>query len=129
MSQISKNTALAGALVFAAKVAAHGFVTGIVADGQYNLGYDPGFQYQSPPPTVAGWSMPQVHDIGFVSDINGPDIICHRAATPGGAYVKVAAGGTLQFQWTAWGHPGPIIDYLAPCPGGDCTNVDKTALR
>jgi lytic cellulose monooxygenase (C1-hydroxylating) len=131
MSSISKNTALLGALTFAAKSAAHGIVTGIVSDGQYNLGYDPAFQYQRPPPTVAGWSIPTVQDRGFVSDLNGADIICHRGATPGGAYVKAVAGGTLEFQWTEWpeSHHGPVIDYLAPCPDGDCTNVDKTELK
>lgn len=130
MSMINKNTVLAGALAFAARSAAHGIVTGIVADGQYNLGYDPSFQYQRPPPAVAGWSIPQVQDRGFVSDLNGPDIICHRGATPGQAYVKVAAGGELQFQWTEWpeSHHGPMIDYLAPC-GDDCTTVDKESLK
>jgi lytic cellulose monooxygenase (C1-hydroxylating) len=131
MSIISKNIALAGALAFASKAAAHGIVTGIVADGQYNLGYDPAFQYQRPPPTVAGWSIPTVQDRGFVTDLNGPDIICHKGATPGGAYVQIAAGGTLEFQWTEWpeSHHGPVIDYLAPCPGGDCTTVEKTDLK
>lgn len=130
MSMINKNTALAGALAFAAKTAAHGIVTGIVADGTYNLGYDPAFQYQRPPPAVAGWSIPDVQDRGFVSDLNGPDIICHRGATPGQAYVEIAAGGTLEFQWTEWpeSHHGPVIDYLAPC-GDDCTTVDKESLK
>ncbi|ETN42051.1 uncharacterized protein HMPREF1541_03990 [Cyphellophora europaea CBS 101466] len=130
MCVINKNTAIAGVLAFAAKTAAHGIVTGIVADGQYNLGYDPGFKYRNPPPTVAGWSIPTVEDRGFVSDLNGPDIVCHRGATNGQTYVKVAAGGTLEFQWTEWpeAHHGPMIDYLAPC-GGDCTTVEKTSLK
>ena len=130
MSVSLKNTAFAGALALAAQSAAHGIVKSIVADGKYNLGYDPAFQYQRPPPSVAGWSIPTVQDRGFVSDLNGPDIVCHRGATPGQEYVKVAAGGTLAFQWTEWpvSHHGPVLDYLAPC-GEDCTTVEKTSLK
>jgi cellulase len=91
-------------------------------------GYNPSFQYQKPPPTVIGWSIPEDSDTGFVSDYSNPDMICHKGATPGGTHAEVAAGGTVQVQWTKWPHPGPVIDYLAKCPG-DCETVDKSTLQ
>lgn len=119
--------AVAGALL--TRVSAHGYVSGIVADGTYFQGYNPNFQYMQPPPAVAGWSDPQNQGNGPVSDYTSPDIICHLGATPGQAYATVAAGGKVELQWTAWpeSHHGPMISYLANC-NGECTNVDKTAL-
>ncbi|KAL9108449.1 MAG: hypothetical protein Q9227_006783 [Pyrenula ochraceoflavens] len=60
----------------------------------------------------------------------GPDIICHKSATPGQAYVTVKAGDKVTLGWNTWPatHKGPVIDYLASC-NGDCTTVDKTKLN
>ncbi|KAL6248134.1 hypothetical protein RBB50_004389 [Rhinocladiella similis] len=125
-----RSSALVGALALVSKVSAHGIVSGIVAGGQWYSGYNPSFQYQNPPPVVAGWSIPEDKDYGFVSDYNSPDIICHKGATPGGVYVSVAAGDSLELQWSDWpeSHRGPMIDYLASC-GDDCTSVDKSQLK
>ncbi|KPI37097.1 Polysaccharide monooxygenase Cel61a [Cyphellophora attinorum] len=109
---------------------AHGTVQGIVANGQWYRGYSPQFQWMNPIPVVAGWSVPKDTDNGFVNDYTSTDIVCHREATPGGAYVKVAAGSTVQLLWTAWPHNvGPVLTYLSPCPNNDCATLDKsTAL-
>ncbi|EHK96369.1 putative endoglucanase-7 [Glarea lozoyensis 74030] len=118
----------------ATTVSAHGYVQYITANGVKSLGYDPGFRYQSPAPLVAGWFADNP-DIGFVPPINytSPDIICHKSSTPGQKYVTVTAGSTIQLQWNPapWpeSHVGPIIDYLAPCPSGSCTNVAKADLK
>ena len=119
----------AAAATLVARVSAHGFVTGVVADGTYYQGYNPNFQYMQTPPSVAGWSDPENQGNGPVSDYTSPDIICHLGATPGQAYATVAAGGKVELQWTAWpeSHHGPMISYLANC-NGECTNVDKTTL-
>ncbi|EXJ84836.1 endoglucanase [Capronia epimyces CBS 606.96] len=124
-----KSSALLGALTLVSKVSAHGFVQGIVAGGVWHSGYSPLFQYQHPTPVVAGWSIPEDINNGFVSDYTSPDIICHKGATPGGDYITVAAGDTVELQWTVWQHDhhGPVLDYLASC-GDDCTTVDKTKL-
>ncbi|RVX74248.1 hypothetical protein B0A52_02080 [Exophiala mesophila] len=123
-----KSTALFGTFVLLSKVQAHGHVTGVIADGEWYSGYIPSFQFSNPPPVVAGWTADNL-DNGFVSDYSSPDIICHKQATPGGAYIKVAAGSTLDLQWTEWpeSHHGPVFDFLAPC-GDDCTTIDKTSL-
>lgn len=127
-----KSTALIGLIASIAHVAAHGRVSGIVADGVYYEGYSAGFQYSPKPPTVVGWSIPKDINTGFIApDAYGsPDIICHLDATPGGASASVKAGGTVELQWTPWptGHHGPVIDYLANC-NGNCSSVDKTTLK
>ncbi|KAF2488805.1 hypothetical protein BU16DRAFT_496463 [Lophium mytilinum] len=114
-----------------ASTAAHGHVSGIVADGTYYQGYDPSFQYQSTPPAVVGWSCPDCLDNGFVApDAYGTsNITCHKGATPGQAHATVAAGGTVELQWTTWpeSHHGPVLSYLAKC-SGECESVDKDDL-
>lgn len=71
-------------------------------------------------------------DLGFVlpDQYGGPDIICHRNASPASLSAKVEAGGTVELQWTVWpeSHHGPVIDYLANCHGS-CSDVDKTSLK
>jgi len=130
MSAFKASIALS-AVLMGAQVAAHGIVTGIVASGNYHQGYSPYFQYANPIPQVAGWSSPEDLTLGYIdpSNYTTPEIICHLGSTPGATYVNVAAGGTVELQWSVWpsGHHGPVIDYLANC-NGDCTNVDKTTL-
>lgn len=98
----SRTSILAVATTLLARVSAHGYVSGIVADGAYYQGYNPSFQYAQNPPAVAGWSDPENLGNGFVADYASPDIICHLGATPGQAYATVAAGGKVELQWTAW---------------------------
>jgi len=113
-------------------VAAHGTVSGIVVDGTYYEGYNPSMQYMSPPPVLIAWSTPTDLDNGFVptTSYNGPDVICHKVATPGGLEAPVAAGKSVELIWTPWpsSHHGPVIDYMANC-NGPCETVDKTTLK
>ncbi|KAH8590120.1 glycoside hydrolase [Bisporella sp. PMI_857] len=113
-------------------VAAHGTVSGIIADGVYYQGYNPSYQYMNPLPILVAWSTPQDLDNGFVppSSYGNADIICHKGATPGQTTARVKAGGKVQLNWTPWpvSHKGPMIDYLAKC-NGPCQSVDKTTLK
>ncbi|KFZ03737.1 hypothetical protein V502_10705 [Pseudogymnoascus sp. VKM F-4520 (FW-2644)] len=122
----------ASALALLSTVSAHGTVSGIVVDGKLNTGYSPSFQFSNPPPVVAGWSIPEDLDNGFVAPakFQDPDIICHVGATNAGTSITVAAGSTVDLQWTTWpeSHKGPVIDYLASC-NGECETVDKTSLK
>lgn len=119
-------------LGFVAEAIAHGYVTGIVADGVYYDGYSPQYQYITPAPITSGWLTPEDLDNGFVppTSYQTPDIICHVGATNAQAEAAVTAGGTVEFQWTPWpvSHHGPMITYLANC-NGPCETVDKTALE
>jgi lytic cellulose monooxygenase (C1-hydroxylating) len=86
----------------------------------------------NPPPTIVAWSTPADLDNGFVppTSYTGPDIICHRVATPGGVEAPVKAGRKVEFQWTPWptSHHGPVLDYMANC-NEPCKTVDKTTLK
>jgi lytic cellulose monooxygenase (C1-hydroxylating) len=95
-------------------------------------GYDPGYQFQSPPPVVIGWSIPNDLNNSYIlpSGYATPDIVCHLDATPAGIAAPVNAGDTLEIVWNQWpaSHKGPVLDYLANC-NGPCETVDKTKLQ
>jgi hypothetical protein len=109
----SKISAISGLVALASKAAAHGVVTGIVADGIYYEGYHADFQYMSDPPVVVGWSIPEDLSNGFIAPdaYATGDIICHLNATNAGTSAPVKAGGIVELQWTAWpsSHHGPVI--------------------
>jgi hypothetical protein len=90
----------------------------------------PGWDYWKKTVTAA-WHC-ENGDNGFVDakDINSPDIICHKNATPAPKYLHVQAGQTINMKWNQWpdSHKGPIISYIASCEG-ECTSVDKTKLE
>lgn len=119
-------------------VSAHGTVTGVTIDGQFIGGFKLDYYYQKqqnqPSPAHIGWYAENT-DNGFIapSAYNAPDIICHKNASPQGSsdtMAKVAAGGTVEFHWTAWpsSHVGPVITYVAPYTG-DIASVQKTDLK
>lgn len=119
----------------AATALAHGTVTGFVTDGKYNGGFLLNYYYakvnKQAVPDTAGWYAENL-DNGFVApdQYGSADINCHKNSAPGNIAATVAAGGTVEFQWTNWpdSHIGPVLTYVANC-GGDCTKADKTALK
>ncbi|KAE8154640.1 glycosyl hydrolase family 61-domain-containing protein [Aspergillus avenaceus] len=128
-----QSASLLTALLSATKVAAHGHVTNIVVNGVYYEGWDIGsFPYMGDnAPTVAAWGTPNTGNGPLApEDYSSPDIICHQNATAGNGYVEVAAGDSINIQWTEWpeSHHGPVIDYLARCEP-NCASVDKTELE
>lgn len=114
----------------AASVSAHGYVQGIVAADTYYTGYSPSFQYQSPTPTVIGWSDPSDLSNGYVSDYTSEDINCHLSATPAQTHAAVSGGDNVTFEWTTWpsSHHGPVLTYLAKC-SGKCEDAVKSELK
>ncbi|THV43986.1 hypothetical protein BGAL_0778g00010 [Botrytis galanthina] len=124
----SKLTAFAGMV---AAVSAHGYVSGIVAGGTYYTGWLVSYAYQTPQPDSIGWSDTNL-DLGFTSPsaYATGDIICAKDGKNAALSAKVAAGDSVDFQWTVWpkSHHGPVITYLANC-NGDCATVDKTTLE
>ncbi|KAF7913250.1 hypothetical protein BELL_1181g00010 [Botrytis elliptica] len=124
----SKLTAFAGMV---AAVSAHGYVSGIVAGGTYYTGWLVSNAYQTPQPDSIGWADTNL-DLGFTSPsaYATGDIICAKDATNAALSAKIAAGDSIDFQWTVWpeSHHGPVITYLANC-NGDCATVDKTTLE
>ncbi|TGO51982.1 hypothetical protein BCON_0150g00140 [Botryotinia convoluta] len=124
----SKLTTFAGMV---AAVSAHGYVSGIVAGGTYYTGWLVSNAYQTPQPDSIGWADTNL-DLGFTSPsaYTTGDIICAKEATNAALSATVAAGDSIDFQWTVWpeSHHGPVITYLANC-NGDCATVDKTTLE
>ena len=114
------------AALFAALAHGHGHVKAITSGSNQYVG---GLPHAAPADAV-GWAAGN-QDNGFVepNSFGDPDIICHKGATPASNSVSVAAGGTITLQWDTWpeSHKGPVIDYIAKCPG-DCSSVDKTSL-
>ncbi|TEY64673.1 hypothetical protein BOTCAL_0144g00090 [Botryotinia calthae] len=118
----SKLTAFASMV---AAVSAHGYVS-----DSYQ-GWLVSNAYQTPQPESIGWADQNL-DLGFTapSAYATGDIICAKEATNAALSAKIAAGDTIDFQWTVWpeSHHGPVITYLANC-NGDCATVDKTTLK
>ncbi|KAL5346157.1 hypothetical protein ACLOAV_009190 [Pseudogymnoascus australis] len=108
-------------------VAAHGTVSGIIADGFLSsqaplishsyVGYNPAFQWANPIPSVVGWSIPTDLDNGFIaaSAFSTTDVICHKVATPGQDTAPITAGSDLTLEWTPWPslHPTSSRSFLA----------------
>ena len=126
-----KRSAIAAASLWAAQVVGHGHVDTIIINGVGYEGYDAPSWYDSPDVhTVIGWTE-SATDNGFVAPdaYQGPDIICHRNATPALGHATISAGDKVFLHWNTWpdSHKGPVIDYLARC-SGLCEEVDKTEL-
>ncbi|KAH6887689.1 glycosyl hydrolase family 61-domain-containing protein [Thelonectria olida] len=125
--------ALVGA--FATSALAHGTVIGFKTDGTaqdaYKLDYYYAKQNGQTVPDIPAWSAENL-DNGFVApDAYGTsDINCHINAEPGAISASVKAGGTVEFNWSAWpeSHIGPVFTYVAKC-SGDCADADKTTLK
>jgi cellulase len=120
---------------FVGTALAHGTVSGVVADGKYFPGWKNDYHYSgSIPAGVVGWSSEGL-DNGYVggdrTELSGPDIICHINAKPAASAATVAAGGSLDFQWTTWpdSHVGPMLTYVAKCDGDSCATADKASLK
>lgn len=131
-------TSLSAIAALAATATAHGTTNGVTIDGVYTGGFKLDYYYakqnNGPIPEHIGWYAENL-DNGFVEPnaYGTADIICHKAASPEGSsdsLAKVAAGGTVEFHWTAWpeSHMGPVITYVAPYTG-DIASVDKTTLK
>ncbi|PSR92271.1 glycosyl hydrolase family 61-domain-containing protein [Coniella lustricola] len=133
VNKFQTAAALVGAL--ASGVSAHGHVTGIVADGVYYGGFSLDYYYDEENtgtfPESVGWWAEDL-DNGYIAPTayNTSDIICHLDAQPANMTATVSAGGSVEFQWTAWPHPGPVITYVAQC-ASDCTDpsLDKSTLE
>lgn len=135
MSPSTKTAAALVAAMATAAVLGHGHVTGVVADGVYYGGFSLDYYYENQNTGTftesVGWWAEDI-DNGFVSPdaYNSSNIICHLNGQPANKTATVAAGGSLEFQWTDWGHIGVVLTYAAACPA-ECTDpaLDKTVLE
>lgn len=97
-------TSIAAVAAFSAGtlVSAHGTISGVVSGGKWYSGTSPNWIYGTKPDT-AGWYA-QNQDNGFVGpdSYGNGDIDCHKSATVGGTPIPVAAGDTIDLEWTTW---------------------------
>lgn len=108
-------------------VSAHAHVTNININGRTFGGF-PSDNPNAAPPQGIAWAV-NVPDNSFTRDYSSPDIICHKQATAAKGSAEVAAGDSVEFQWTVWpAHQGPVVDYMAACPG-KCEDADKNQLQ
>lgn len=133
MSFKSATVAMIG--VFATSAIAHGTVSSFTTDGTENGGFLLEYFYMKqsnqPVPDIAAWHAENL-DNGFASpdEYSDVNINCHKNASPGPITASVAAGGTVDFQWTDWpeSHFGPVFTYVAKCDG-DCADADPATLK
>ncbi|KAF9874430.1 glycosyl hydrolase family 61 [Colletotrichum karsti] len=133
MPSVKNTIALVGA--FATSVLAHGTVTNFTFAGVAEPGYKLDYYYLKKnggtPPSIPAWSAENL-DNGFIApDAYGTvDINCHKNAAPGATSAKIAAGGKVDFLWSAWpeSHIGPVLTYAAKCDG-ECTSADPATLK
>ncbi|GAM83789.1 hypothetical protein ANO11243_017790 [Dothideomycetidae sp. 11243] len=116
-------TTLATAATLLPFASAHGVVQRIIGGGQPWAGGIPWQVVDAP-----AWHA-QNFDYGYVSDVSNINITCHKGAYPGSQYIPLAAGSEVKMEWSgSWPHPGPVMSYLARCPGS-CTQADPATLQ
>lgn len=112
-------------------VSAHGWVSGVTANGKTYPGVDISWHLTGKTPSAVWYSenFGQQNPV-FSEDISTNDMACHINATPGSEVVNVRSGDTISLKWVTpeggpWrtSHEGPMIDYLAKCPGSDCRQL------
>lgn len=68
-----------------------------------------------------------------IQDATDPTLACNDDGTPGALQLTatVAAGTAITAYWNQiWPHNiGPMITYLAQCPGTDCSSASAKTLK
>ncbi|EUC61095.1 glycoside hydrolase family 61 protein [Rhizoctonia solani AG-3 Rhs1AP] len=120
-----RSVILVTSLSCAASVLAHGYVQQLKIGSQYVPTWNP---YKDPQQKVTRITR-AFKDNGPIPDGFTSAITCNVGKTadtqniPVNATAIVPAGTTVDFLWTDWqsDHPGPIMTYLAKCPGSCST--------
>ncbi|KAH9477564.1 Esterase/lipase/thioesterase [Psilocybe cubensis] len=112
----------------AQRVAAHGGVLSYSWSGQWYNGWQP---YNSPTGQTTiqrPWST-----YNPIQDATDSQLACNDDGTSGALQLTatVAAGTKITAYWNqVWPHPyGPMLTYLAQCPGSTCTGVNAAGLK
>ncbi|KAI0337327.1 hypothetical protein BDW22DRAFT_1340024 [Trametopsis cervina] len=107
---------------------AHGGVLSYQNGGKWYQGWQP---YNSPSGQTTiqrPWSS-----YNPIQDATATTIACNDDGTSGALQLTatVAAGSKITAYWNqVWPHPyGPMLTYLAQCPGSTCTGVNANTLK
>ncbi|KAK6352834.1 Esterase/lipase/thioesterase [Orbilia brochopaga] len=124
---------LAASSALAPLVSAHGYVDPAVINGVTYPGWNPNVDpYLSPTPQRIFRKIP---GNGPVIDLSLIDVQCNGytdggfATAPAPISASVAPGSTISLKWTTWpdSHKGPVITYMAKCPGSCSSYSPGTA--
>ncbi|KZT32427.1 hypothetical protein SISSUDRAFT_1055552 [Sistotremastrum suecicum HHB10207 ss-3] len=120
--------AFALAAVGVTQVAAHGGVLSYANAGNWYWGWQP---YNSPTGQTSiqrPWST-----YNPIQDATDPTISCNDNGASGALQLTatVQAGSAITAYWNQiWPHAlGPMLTYLAQCPGSSCTGVNSDTLK
>ncbi|KAI0007159.1 glycoside hydrolase [Xylariaceae sp. FL0662B] len=129
----SLNTVLLALATVLAMVHGHGHVRDCRVHGKVYPGYERWSENQDLDKVVTWQFTTEDEGPVSISDINGPDIICHNGAKNARASIPVNAGDEIVLrrynEIGGFEHPGPELHYLAPCGNAGCAKVDKTSLK
>ncbi|KAF5378235.1 hypothetical protein D9757_009152 [Collybiopsis confluens] len=116
------------ALMALPRAMAHGGVLAIAIGGAWYNGWQP---YNSPTgqtSIIRPWST-----YNPILDATDPTISCNDDGTSGALQLTapITAGEKLTAYWNpVWPHPyGPMLVYMAQCPGSTCTGVNSGTLK
>ncbi|KAF9000505.1 glycosyl hydrolase family 61-domain-containing protein [Cyathus striatus] len=111
----------------AQRAAAHGGVIGFGNGGTYYPGWR-AYNTEVGQVTIAR----QYATYNPIEDPTSASLSCNIDGTsaPTQLTATVEAGSDFTFYWNQWPHnTGPIITYLAECPGETCDSVDSSTLK
>ncbi|MCJ1327869.1 Esterase/lipase/thioesterase [Thelotrema lepadinum] len=106
-------------------VSAHGYISWAIINNVNQSGWNPNVDpYLSPTPQRIFRPIP---GNGPVTDLSLIDVQCNGYTDGSPPFVtkpapisqSVPAGGNVELEWTQWpdSHKGPLITYMAKCPG------------
>lgn len=138
-----QSTIIAGAFALLAsftQVSAHGYISGITANGQHYSGFMNDKERNEFPSQVIGWTItnpsnvPAAQASNGYTDYSSPDYACGPSATNAPIAAEASAGSNVDLNWSGtygqgWPHSiGIVMNYMANC-GDDCSKADKTQLK
>ncbi|KAH7106742.1 cellulose-growth-specific protein [Auriculariales sp. MPI-PUGE-AT-0066] len=113
-------------LSVAVGAAAHGAILEYQVDGKVYNGF---VAYNTPDGQSSIQRIYNTFDP--IQDVSLQSIACNDngQANPGQLTAPIAAGKTITGFWNDWPHPtGPLIAYLAKCPGTNCDSSNPNEL-
>ncbi|KAF9446924.1 carbohydrate-binding module family 1 protein, partial [Macrolepiota fuliginosa MF-IS2] len=112
----------------AAQVQAHGGVLSYSWGGNWYSGWKPYNSADGQSTIQRPWST-----YDPIQDATASTVACNDDGTSGALQLtaQVAAGTSITAYWNqVWPHPyGPMLTYLAQCPGSTCTGVNAATLK
>ncbi|THH12116.1 hypothetical protein EW146_g7807 [Bondarzewia mesenterica] len=109
-------------------VLAHGGVLSYAIEGNWYWGWKPYNSASGQTTIQRPW-----YSYNPITNVSDPTLACNDNGTSGDLQLtaSVTAGSSITAYWNqVWPHAiGPMLTYLAQCPGSTCTGVDATTIK